>query len=189
MLRSLLFLLAIPALHAAPVPLFDGKTLNGWEGNKEVWRVEDGVITGGSMAGNPKNEFLVSEKTYKNFVLRLEYKLAGTEGFVNGGVQLHSQRIDNPPNEMIGYQADIGAKFTGFLYDESRRKKVMAAADEKAVAAIEKPGDWNTYEIRAENDRVRLTVNGTQTIDYTEKDPKIPLNGKLGLQIHSDCKA
>ncbi|HVJ46455.1 MAG TPA: PVC-type heme-binding CxxCH protein, partial [Luteolibacter sp.] len=130
-----------------------------------------------------------SEKSYRNFVLRLEYKLAGTEGFVNGGVQFHSQRIDNPPNEMIGYQADIGAKFTGFLYDESRRKKVMAAADEKAVAASEKPGDWNTYEIRAENDRVRLTVNGTQTIDYTEKDPKIPLNGKLGLQIHGGCKA
>jgi glucose/arabinose dehydrogenase/mono/diheme cytochrome c family protein len=189
MIRFLLSILAASIVQAAPVPLFDGKSLDGWEGNKQVWRVADGVISGGSLAGNPKNEFLVAEKTCRNFILRLEYKLVGTEGFVNGGVQFHSQRIDDPPNEMIGYQADIGAKFTGFLYDESRRKTVLAAADEQAVASIEKPGDWNTYEIRAENGRARLSVNGTQTIDYTEKDPKIPLTGKIGLQIHGGCKA
>lgn len=190
MTRIFLATLFAPSLaFAAPIPLFDGKSLEGWEGDTKVWRVENGGITGGSMEGNPQNEFLATRKAYKNFVLKFEYKLTGTEGFVNGGVQFHSKRIPNPPNEMTGYQADIGAKFTGFLYDESRRNKVLAAADEKAVAAIEKPGEWNSYEIRAEGGRIRLSVNGQQTIDYTEKDANIPLEGHIALQIHGKCKA
>ena len=183
------FLLPAACVMAAPVALFDGRSLEGWEGNTEVWRVEDGAITGGSMEGNPRNEFLATAKSYRNFILKFEYKLTGTEGFVNGGVQFHSQRITQPPNEMIGYQADIGAKFTGFLYDESRRKKVMAAADAGLVASIEKPGEWNRYEIHAEGDRIRLFVNGTRTVEYVEKDPGIPLEGRIALQIHGDCKA
>ena len=71
---------------AAPVSLFDGKSLAGWEGEtNQVWRVRDGVIVGGSLEGNPRNEFLATLKSYKNFHLRLEYKLVGTQGFVNGG--------------------------------------------------------------------------------------------------------
>ena len=73
---------------AAPVSLFDGKSLAGWEGDTtKVWRVRDGVIVGGSLEGNPRNEFLATLKSYKNFHLRLEYKLVGTSGFVNSGVQ------------------------------------------------------------------------------------------------------
>jgi glucose/arabinose dehydrogenase/mono/diheme cytochrome c family protein len=191
MLRSLFLFLILPSfLSAAPIPIFDGKTLDGWEGTAGVWRVENGAITGGSMEGNPKNEFLATKKDYRNFILTFEYKLTGTEGFVNGGVQFHSQRIDNPPNEMIGYQADIGGpKYSGSLYDESRRKVNLATADEKLVTSLEKPGEWNRYEIRAEGDRIRLSINGTETITYTEKDPKIPLSGKIALQIHGDCKA
>ena len=183
------FVLLFLSTFIAAAPLFDGKSLDGWEGNLAVWRVGNGTILGGSLDGNPRNEFLATKRPYKNFVLRFEYKLDGTEGFVNGGVQFHSQRIPQPPNEMSGYQADIGAKFTGCLYDESRRKTVLAAADEKAVSAIEKPGQWNRYEVRAEGDRIRFTVNGLQTIDYTEKDPTIPLHGYIALQIHGDCKA
>jgi len=53
------------------------------------------VIVGGSLNGNPRNEFLATRASYKNFRLRLDYKLVGTEGFVNGGVQFRSQRIAN----------------------------------------------------------------------------------------------
>ena len=94
-------LLLTAAASAAPVPLFDGKTLAGWEGGA-TWRVEEGTITGGSAAGNPQNEFLATAQSYRNFRLTLEYKLTGTEGFVNGGVQFRSQRIAEPPNGMNG---------------------------------------------------------------------------------------
>lgn len=183
--------LASSAVVAADaVPLFDGKTFAGWEGEtSKVWRIEDGVIVGGSMEGNPRNEFLATVKRYKNFRLKLEYKLTGTEGFVNGGVQIRSERIQQPPNEMIGYQADIGAGKSGNLYDESRRKVTLVEAPKEAIEKAEKPGEWNTYEIVAEGARVRLLVNGVQTVDYKEKDAAIVQDGHIALQIHGNCKA
>lgn len=192
MLRQVLplpFLLLTPAL-AAPVALFDGKTFAGWEGDTEkTWRIEDGAIVGGSMEGNPRNEFLATKKEFRNFILRFEYKLTGTEGFVNGGVQFRSQRISEPPNEMIGYQADIGAGYSGHLYDESRRKTMLAKPDKVQIESIEKPGEWNRYEIRAEDQRIQLRLNGTRTVDYTEREPGIPFKGRIALQIHGNCKA
>lgn len=188
---SFLLLLSCAAASAAPVPLFDGKTFNGWEGETtKVWRIEDGgVITGGSLEGNPQNEFLATKKRYRNFILKFEYKLVGTEGFVNGGVQFRSKRIPQPPNEMSGYQADIGAGYTGFLYDESRRKKMLAEARKEMIAGLEKPGEWNSYEVRAEDSRIQLFVNGKRTVDYTEREPGIEKDGLIALQIHGKCKA
>jgi len=171
------------------VPLFDGKTLDGWEGSEKVWRVADGVIVGGSLEGNKQNEFLATKKAYKDFVLKLEYKLTGTEGFINSGVQIRSRRIDKPANEMKGYQADIGVGWTGSLYDESRRNKVMAKADAELIKKTEKLGDWNTYEIRCEGPRGVLKLNGVQTIDYTEEDKTLEQEGLIGLQIHGGAKS
>lgn len=187
--RLLLLALASTAASAAPVSLFNGKDLEGWEGNSKVWRVEDGAITGGSMEGNPRNEFLVTKKPWKNFILRLEYKLIGTEGFVNGGVQFHSQRVQDPAHEMRGYQADIGGGYSGCLNNELRKPQFLGVADKKVVAAAEKPGEWNQYEIRAEGPRFQLFINGVKTSEYTEKDPTIMREGFIGLQIHGDCKA
>ena len=187
---ALTLLLSLTRSFAEPVPLFDGKTLVGWEGETaKTWRVLDGAITGGSLEGNPRNEFLATKKTYRNFVLHLEYKLTGTEGFVNGGVQIRSVRIADPRNEMSGYQADLGAGYSGCLYDESRRNKVLAQADKALVAKLEKPGDWNVYEIRCEGPRIRLTLNGTQTVDFTETEPGMALEGLIALQIHGGAKS
>ena len=192
MLRPLFPLLLLSTIASAdPLPLFDGKTLESWEGDTKVWRVEDGAIVGGSMEGNPRNEFLATKKSYKNFILRLEYKLVGTEGFVNGGVQFHSQRVEDPKraHEMIGYQADIGAGYSGCLNNELRKPQFLGVADRKLVSSIEKPGEWNRYEIRVEGPRVQLSINGTKTSEYTEKDPAVPLEGLIALQIHGNCKA
>ena len=182
--------LSLQCALAAPLPLFDGKTLDGWEGETaKTWRVLDGAITGGSLEGNPRNEFLATKKSYRNFVLRLEYKLVGTEGFVNGGVQIRSVRIATPANEMSGYQADIGAGYSGSLYDESRRKKVLVQADKALIAKLEKPGDWNVYETRCEGARIRLSLNGTQTVNFTESDPGIAMEDLIALQIHGGAKS
>ena len=185
---------------AAPAPLFDGKTLTGWEGDPKVWRVENGEIVGGSMQGNPRNEFLTTKRAFYNFRLSLEYKLTGTEGFVNAGVQFRSQRTTNPTNEMIGYQADIGHGHTGSLYDESRRKKFLARAgagyggvgvkDESEIADLEKKGEWNKYEIQAMGPLIIIRLNGKQTLAYSETDPSVDdAYGLIGLQIHGNNKA
>jgi hypothetical protein len=189
MLKLLALVLLTLTTRPQATSLFDGKTLDGWEGDEKVWRVADGVIVGGSMQGNKQNEFLASKKSYKDFVLKLEYKLVGTEGFVNSGVQIRSKRIDKPANEMKGYQADIGVGWTGSLYDESRRNKVMAKADGELIKKTEKLGDWNLYEIRCEGPHVVLKLNGVQTIDYTEEDKTLEQEGQIGLQIHGGNKA
>ena len=190
----LIVLAAIAAplsLVAAPVPLFDGRTFSGWEGDTgRTWRIEDGALVGGSLTETvPRNDFLVTTRSFGDFVLRLKFKLEGTDGFINAGVQFRSQRATKPAHEMVGYQADIGAKYWGALYDETRRNKVLAGPDPAEAERLVKIGDWNDYEIRAEGPRIQLFLNGKQTVDYTEPDPAIPRSGLIGLQVHGGGKA
>jgi hypothetical protein len=184
---------AVPAFSlalAAPQSLFDGKSFAGWEGaTNSVWRIRDGAIVGGSLQGNPRNEFLATTRPYTNFLLRLEYKLVGTEGFVNGGVQFRSRRIANPSNEMTGFQADIGAGYSGCLYDESRRNRMMVMADTNLIQRIEKPGDWNRYEVLAVGPQILLFLNGHRTAVFVETDKSIDTSGYVALQIHGNNKA
>jgi hypothetical protein len=168
-------------------PLFDGKTFTGWDGDtSKTWRIKEGALVGGSLTEKvPRNEFLATTKEYGDFVLTLKFKLLGDakKAFVNSGVQIRSQRVKDSA-EMIGYQADLGDGFWGSIYDESRRNKVLAAADQKAMHKALKPEDWNEYLIRAEGRRMRTWINGVPGVDYTEPDEKIPQVGRIGLQIH-----
>lgn len=184
------FTFLIGLADAAPIPLFDGKTFAGWEGDTaKTWRIEGGALVGGSLTEKvPHNEFLATTKQYGNFELRLKFKLTGTDGQINAGVQIRSQRIANH-FEMIGYQADLGEGYYGSLYDESRRKKILAAADKEAVAKVLKLNDWNDYRIRCEGRRIQLWINGVQTVDYTEPDEAIAQTGYIAVQIHGGGKA
>ena len=174
--------------HAKEVSLFDGRTFTGWDGEtNKTWRIEKGAFVGGSLKDKvPRNEFLRSTRPYTNFVLRVKFKLLGTAagGFINGGVQVRSQRAKNPPNEMAGYQCDLGEGYWGALYDESRRNKVLIMPEAAAVKKALKKDDWNQYEIRGEGKRLRSSINGVAMIDYTEPDDTIPQWGLVGLQIH-----
>lgn len=185
-----LLLFATAALHAEPVSLFDGKSFKGWEGDTEkTWHIAEGAFVGGSLTEKvPRNEFLSTEKTYANFDLRLKFKLLGSEGMINGGVQFRSVRIPNN-FEMIGYQADMGDKYWGALYDESRRRKVLLAPDKELMDKTIKLNEWNDYRIRCEGPHIQLWVNGVQTVDYTETEPNIAPEGKIAVQIHGGGKA
>ena len=166
-----------------PVSIFDGKTFKGWEGNLKIFRIEKGALVGGTLKEKiARNEFLSTKKTYKNFILKLEVKLLGGPK-ANAGIQIRTKRIPNH-HEVIGYQADMGKGWWGSLYDESRRRRVLSKADPAVIDKILKPDEWNSYEVRCEGKRIRLFINGTQTIDYTEPDPKIPLEGVIAVQIH-----
>jgi hypothetical protein len=174
------------------VPIFDGKTFRGWEGDtNKTWRIENGAFAGGTLKEKvAHNEFISTTRGYTNFVLRLKFKLVGTEGFVNGGVQVRSQRISNPAFEMSGYQIDVGdPEWWGCIYDESRRNKVVAKSDMNEVNKVLKRNDWNDYVIRCEGKRIRVSLNGYQTVDYTEPDNSIPQHGLIAVQVHGGGKA
>jgi len=189
------------------VPIFDGKTLEGWEGDLEIYRVEEGAVVGRFLETTKANiSFLCTLKEYENFELRLKVKMVGED--TNGGIQFRSQRVPDS-DEVSGYQADAGHVFWGCLYDEARRGKVLACpdpefmrkdlkrvdldivVDEVAVSPDAekfrktlKWHDWNDYVIRCEGNRVRLWVNGNLTTDYIETDESIPTSGVIGLQVH-----
>ena len=172
-----------------PTALFNGKDFTGWEGDtRKTWRIEDGAIVGGSLEENvPRNEFLCTTKEYGDFELRVTFKLLGDRAKANAGVQFRTKRIPNH-HEVSGYQADMGQGFWGALYDESRRNKVLAKPDPKVLEKVVKHDDWNEYVIRCEGPRVRLWLNGTLTVDYTEDDPKIDRTGVVCLQVHGGGK-
>jgi len=172
-------------------PLFDGRSFRGWEGDTvKTWRIENGAIVGGSLKETvPRNNFLCTKRSYSNFILRLKFKLIGNSGFVNAGVQFRSQRLTDPAHEMIGYQADIGPKYWGSLYDESRRNKTLVLPDSVTMDRLVRNNEWNDFEIRCDSRHIKIFLNGELTVDYIESDQSLPQSGLIGLQIHGGGKA
>ena len=168
------------------VPLFDGKSFKGWKiqkGEEQWWRIEGGEIVGGSADKTiAHNTFITTEKRYTNFELVLKVKLEGKES-PNAGIQIRSERVPDH-HEMIGYQADVGPGWWGKLYDESRRRKVIGDYLSPEAAKAVKADGWNEYRIRCVGAKIQLFINGVQTVEYEEKDKKIPLEGFIALQAH-----
>jgi hypothetical protein len=169
--------------QSSEVVLFDGKSFEGWEGPLESFRIEDGSIVAGTLnAPIPKNQFLSTKETFDDFELRFKFKMIGEK--VNAGVQFRTKRIPDH-HEVIGYQADMGGKYWGALYDEQRRKTVLAGPDLEKVMKVVNHQDWNEYVVRAEGDHIQLWLNGMKTVDYTEEDPTVERSGIIALQVHS----
>ena len=172
--------------------IFDGASMKGWEGDEDWFRVEAGAIVAGSLKKRiPKNQFLVTERSYGDFEMKFKAKLIGQGN--NAGVQFWSERIHNH-HEMIGFQCDIGtmgkASIWGALYDESRRRKFLKEVPLPTQRVTDTDG-WNQFRIRAEGNVISIWVNGALATKYYENGKKsdIPRNGRFGLQIHSGAPA
>jgi hypothetical protein len=167
--------------------LFNGKNLDGWEGDPVRWFVQNGVIVGSS-DGHPfkVNTFLIHKGTYKNFILKADIKLRNH----NSGIQFRSEQLPGEGWMVRGYQADASevddAKSAwGNLYEERLRgRNVMKTPDQGWVIAkaLVHHGDWNTYEILADGDHIRLTFNGAVTIDTHDAAAS---SGIIALQLHA----
>lgn len=165
------------------VRLFNGEDLAGWHGDMRLWKAVDGVIVG-STEGNAieQNSFLATEKSYGDFVLRIKVKLRNH----NSGIQFRSEQADD--YVVKGYQADVATqKYFGMLYEEKKRGKMdywnaLPAAEQEAIHASAKQGDWNEYEITCIGDSVKMVLNGYTTCDTV--DPDGAKEGVIALQIH-----
>ncbi len=179
--RWVRLLTGLPAVTetAGFTPLVAPKDLTGWEGDKDLWSVADGVLIGRS-PGIKHNEFLATTRAYGDFMVSLNFRMI--EGKGNSGVQFRSIRVPN--REMSGYQADIGEGFWGCLYDESRRNKVLVPASERALKALNKT-DWNRYTVQAMGDQITLSLGGEVSVNYHETDPSVARSGLLAVQIHA----
>lgn len=177
----------LPLLETAYKSIFDGKTFAGWEGDLSMFRIKGGAIVAGTLAKKIEhNYFLATEKAYYNFDLQFKVKLSAPN--VNAGLQFRSKRIPNH-HEVSGYQADVGARFWGGLYDESRRQVVLAPVQKEILDEIiksTKENEWTDYRVRCVDNRVQLIVNGIKACDYIEPDQDIAkMGGIIAVQIHS----
>lgn len=185
------------------VAIFDGATLDGWEGKSEFWSVADGAIVGQTTAENPTkgNTFIFwRQGELDDFELRLSYRITGG----NSGIQYRSR--DFGDFVAGGYQADIdsGTTYSGINYEErgrgilvTRGKRMEIAADgtktegepigeSDALQAKVNQGDWNDYRIVAEGPRLRHYINDqlmSEVIDH-EVGKRVE-KGILALQLHA----
>jgi hypothetical protein len=105
------------------VQIFDGKSLQGWEGDTAYWRVEDGALVGEITPSTllKTNSFIVWQGgSPADFELKAEFRV--TENG-NSGIQYRSEKLTDIPNALRGYQADIDGKnnYTGQNYEERGR--------------------------------------------------------------------
>jgi hypothetical protein len=164
------------------VPLFDGKTLEGWKkvGGGATYRVEDGQIVG--EVGPGSNTFLRTEKTYGDFILKLDAKL-DVPG--NSGIQFRSHQRAEENGRVYGYQCEIDPTdraWTGGIYDEARRGWLYDLKDHPEAQKAFKKADWNHFVIEARGDHLRTWVNGVPVADLHDTMDK---DGFLALQVHA----
>lgn len=187
--------------------IFDGQSLDGWDGDPRFWRVEDGAITGQTTPDNPTkhNTFLIWRGgEVDDFVLRFEYRLIGG----NSGVQYRSfERPEEWGRWVIGgYQADFeaGDRYSGILYGErfrgilaDRGQKTVIGSDHKPKVVEQfadsaelqkhvKKEDWNQYEITAKGYHFVHKINGQLMCECTDEDVEARRpSGLLALQVHA----
>ena len=161
------------------VSLFDGKTLDGWK-NPYTWG-EATVTEGEIRLKANKKFFLVSEKSYGDFVFEAEIKMP--EGKANSGFMF---RCHVARNSVTGYQAEVDPsdrKWAGGLYDEGRRKWLNSLEGQPEKQAAFDRAAWNKYRIECVGDRLRIWVNEVLTTDY--RDP-VDVAGPVALQHHGE---
>ena len=189
--------------------IFDGKTLDGWDGNPVHWSVKDGAIVGENTKENPTkgNTFLIWKGgVLKDFDLTLDYKIDGG----NSGIQYRSFVKPGKHDgwRIGGYQADLeaGDKYSGICYGEAFRgilsmrgekttltlndkgklqKKIEKFGDTNEIGKAVKKGEWNKYRIVAKGFHFTQYINGVKTTELIDNDEKTRrADGLLAFQVH-----
>lgn len=163
--------------------LFNGKDLSGWHvltGNAG-YAVKDGMIEGTTTANNTTS-FLVTDKSYGDFVLELDFK---TDATVNSGIQVRSESKEDFINgKVYGYQVEIDPSsraWTGGIHDVNLRGWLYPLTYNTAAQKAYKTGDWNNLYIECIGNHIRTWVNGVAAADLADdKSAK----GFIGLQVH-----
>lgn len=210
---------AVEAPQAAPpessdlTSIFNGESLEGWDGDPRLWSVRDGVVHGETTATEAanRNTFLIWQGgTTGDFELRLSFRCNATN---NSGIQYRSQHITgkDAPNAWVlrGYQHELRNEVdfpdvSGFIYGEGLNgrgriclvgekahmvdgKKVVidSLINNDEFRELFRLGDWNDVVIIAQGRHLRHYMNGRLILDFTDSEDLALLSGVLGLQLHA----
>jgi len=188
------------------VPIFDGKSLKGWDGDPRFWRVEEGAIVGESTPDTvvKQNNFLIWRGgVLRDFELKLEFRMNGA----NSGIQYRSTEVPDVGKWVLrGYQADMDftQNYLGNVHDErgrgvlSRRgevtrivdgskfKVVGTIADSTFLRGVMNVNGWNQYHIIARGSVLLQFINGQLMAVAIDEDSKnFTAEGVLGFQMHT----
>jgi hypothetical protein len=190
------------------VPIFDGKSLDGWQCyDMSFWSVEDGAITGTVTKDHLPRQttFLCWQKgKVEDFELKFKFRIFGEKA--NSGMQIRSEL--KPNNLVYGYQADMSGNglLVGSLYDEFGPRHSLAArgqisrfdpSGKKTVTPINPdaadpldgdkkidPTQWNEYHILAQGEQIVIHINGIKTAELFDGDKKRQrLSGILAMPV------
>lgn len=196
-------------------PLFNGKDLTGWKvpvGDNGHWKVLDGVIDYDALSeSTEKDKSLWSEREFKDFTLRIDWRIKQTTGLYpvptvlpDGSNQKGPDGKDiitptpnadsgiflrgSPKSQVNIFCWPIGSgEIYGYRMDKTMPPEVRAGVTPKMKA--DKPvGEWNTFEITMKGDRLTVVLNGKTVIDQAQL-PGVPEKGPLALQHHGGKNA
>jgi hypothetical protein len=169
-------LLAPVVLAAEPEKIFNGANLDGWKTQGAAyWSAAAGVLTGQS-DDKMQNSVLWSEKSFKDFIVELEFRFSGD---IDSGIFLRHE------NEQIqiGVSRSLKRDLTGSPYIGSKRGYPQEASGVKEVL---KEGEWNRMKIVAKGNTYTVTLNGKQVVEYVSDTARE--SGPIGLQVHPGVK-
>jgi len=138
------------------VKIFDGKTLNGWKGDPTYWRVENECLVGEITPATilKTNSFIIWQNGQPaDFELKMEFRITKAG---NSGINYRSEMVDNVPNALRGYQADIdgAVRYTGQNYEERKRttlayrgQRVVIPASEGTIQSNVKSNAWTPAKV------------------------------------------
>jgi hypothetical protein len=209
----------LPAGDKAPegfVPLFNGKDFKGWKvpaGDNGHWKIlEGGVIDYDAKSEAKGDKNLWTEKSFRNFVLRLDWKLKTDKGFMNkvpiilpdgshkadeSGKEIRTEIEDvdsgiylrGQPNAQVNiWMWPVGS---GEVYGYRMNKKLPAEvrAGVTPKKKMDRPrGEWNTFEITMKGDRLTVNLNGTDVLKNAQL-PGVMSEGPIALQHHGNWNA
>lgn len=185
---------------AKTIDVFDGTTLNGWQGDEKFWSVQQGTLTGVADGTLKRNHFITwTGGTLKNFDLQVMVKVSpgGNSGIQYRGVP----RPDRGSDVVTGYQCDVVAnlpRFNGMLYEE-RGRRILSHTGEKVIVDPQgqpwvvgempvknfAPDQWHLYRVEVRGNHHRHWIDGHPTADLIDLDPEgRVLEGVLAVQVH-----
>lgn len=174
------------------IKLFDGKSLDGWEGYKDLWTVKDGMIVAKNSSPLKYSTYLLTKKKFSDFRLTFAAKLVESE--MHSGVAFWGEvwpkadgKVTDPKTDRseYTYKGHLVMFPSGYgMYDLFGRNGLPV--DGGPARKVGKQHDWNDIEILAQGNRVRVAINGTQVVDWRDPKPETIKEGPIGLQLHSN---
>lgn len=159
--------------------LFDGKTLNGWQGNLDWWSVEDGALVA-KFGDKVPTSFLFTRDTYSDFRLTLMSRMVESDN--HAGVCFWGEIAEQGANKWYTHgPLVIFPNPSMWDYNAAKGLRVYKPTTEKVTSQH----DWIKVEILAQGNRVRSAFNGVQVLEWREPDPSRIKEGPIGVQLHA----